>query len=295
MALHLFLIPLHIPRVLRQRSKDVHNMKLRWKSFHRFHNELPETKFGGMKGKYLATIEVEQRMCSCEMDLPDEHLLPVDPSLHSGEHMPQVRTVVHLHGAEVEPDSDGYPDAWFTRDFGKCGPRFVQKVYKYPNNQRPATLWYHDHAVGITRLNVYAGLAGMYIIRNEQERALNLPSGRYEIPLVIQDRTFNDDGSLFYPSTVNVVDPPPNFPNPSITPGVAGDTIVVNGKAWPYLNVEQRRYRFRILNGSNERFYRLFRFRAAVYSNRVRWRFAAEACQIGRISNSTCRTHRLCC
>ena len=265
MALTPFLDPLHIPRVLRpkKRSKDVTYYEVKMEEFfHQFHSELPETKVWGYEGQIPGpTIEVEQRECvhvKWMNNLPDEHLLPVDPSLHSsGEHMPQVRTVVHLHGAEVEPDSDGYPDAWFTRDFGKCGPSFVQKVYKYPNNQRPATLWYHDHAVGITRLNVYAGLAGMYIIRNEQERALNLPSGRYEIPLVIQDRTFNDDGSLFYPSTVNVVDPPPNFPNPSITPGVAGDTIVVNGKAWPYLNVEQRRYRFRILNGSNDRFYRL--------------------------------------
>jgi FtsP/CotA-like multicopper oxidase with cupredoxin domain len=152
-------------------------------------------------------------------NLPDKHFLPIDRTLHSsGEHMPEVRTVVHLHGAEVEPESDGYPDAWFTRDFEKCGPRFIQKVYKYPNNQRPTTLWYHDHAVGITRLNVYAGLAGIYIIRNEQERALNLPSGSYEMPLVIMDREFYNDGSLFYPSTID--DPPPTYPNPSITPVV---------------------------------------------------------------------------
>ena len=95
----------------------------------------------------------------------------------------------------------------------------------------------------------------MYIIRNEEENALNLPAGKYEIPLLIQDKSFNEDGSLFYPRTVN--NPPPEFPNPSITPGVAGDFIVVNGKIWPYLEVEQRKYRFRILNGSNERFYRM--------------------------------------
>jgi spore coat protein A len=104
---------------------------------------------------------------------------------------------------------------------------------------------------------VYAGLVGLYIIRNEEERSLNLPSGVYEIPLVIQDKSFNDDGSLFYPSTVDVQDPPPDFPDVSITPGFAGNTITVNGKAWPYLEVEQRKYRFRILNGSNERFYRM--------------------------------------
>lgn len=118
-------------------------------------------------------------------------------------------------------------------------------------------LWYHDHAVGITRLNVYAGLAGLYIIRNEEERALNLPSGIYEIPLVIQDKSFNSDGSLFYPTKPDVTDPPPDFPDVSITPGFAGDTIIVNGKAWPYLEVEPRKYRFRVLNASNERFYRM--------------------------------------
>lgn len=191
-------------------------------------------------------------------DLPEKHFLPIDRTLHgSGHNMPEVRTVVHLHGASVEPESDGYPDAWYTNNFGKCGPRFSQKIYKYPNKQRPAMLWYHDHAVGITRLNVYAGLVGLYIIRNEEERSLNLPSGVYEIPLVIQDKSFNDDGSLFYPSTVDVQDPPPDFPDVSITPGFAGNTITVNGKAWPYLEVEQRKYRFRILNGSNERFYRM--------------------------------------
>lgn len=116
-------------------------------------------------------------------------------------------------------------------------------------------LWYHDHALGITRLNVYAGLAGLYIIRSNEERSLNLPSGVYEIPLVIQDKSFNEDGSLFYPR--NVDNPPPTYPEVSITPGFAGDTIIVNGKAWPYLDVEQRKYRFRILNGSNERFYRM--------------------------------------
>jgi spore coat protein A len=263
MPLTPFLDPLPTPRVLRpkKRSKDITYYEVKMEEFfHQFHSELSQTKVWGYEGQLPGpTIEVEQGECTHVKwmnNLPDKHFLPIDRTLHSsGEHMPEVRTVVHLHGAEVEPESDGYPDAWFTRDFDKCGPRFIQKVYKYPNNQRPTTLWYHDHAAGITRLNVYAGLAGIYIIRNEQERALNLPSGSYEIPLVIMDREFYNDGSLFYPSTID--DPPPTYPNPSITPGVAGDYIVVNGKVWPYLNVEQRKYRFRILNGSNERFYRL--------------------------------------
>lgn len=264
MALQLFLDALPIPKVLKpkQRSKCQTYYEVIMEEFlHQFHSELTPTKVWGYEGQLPGpTIEVEEGECTHVKwinNLPDTHLLgAVDKTLHgSGEDMPEVRTVVHLHGAEVEPESDGYPEAWFTKDFEKCGPRFVHKVYKYPNTQRPATLWYHDHALGITRLNVYSGLAGMYIISNEQERALNLPSGIYEIPLVIQDKTFNSDGTLFYPK--NVANPPPNFPDISITPGVAGDTIIVNGKAWPYLEVEQRKYRFRMLNASNERFYRM--------------------------------------
>ena len=75
-------------------------------------------------------------------------------------------------------------------------------VYEYPNNQEPATLWYHDHALGITRLNVYSGMAGFYLLRDAFETALGLPSGEFEIPVVIQDREFNPDGSLFYPPTI---------------------------------------------------------------------------------------------
>lgn len=106
-------------------------------------------------------------------------------------------------------------------------------------------------------MNVYAGLAGMYIIRDKEERELNLPAGKFEIPLVIQDKSFLEDGSLFYPASVDSDELPPDFPNPSITPGFSGDFIVVNGKVWPYLEVERRKYRFRILNASNERFYRI--------------------------------------
>ena len=264
MKLTPFVDALPIPQVLRplEICKDSTYYEVRMQDFfHQFHSELAPTKVYGYEaqipGPVIETEEGLRTNIQWINNISDEkHILPVDHTLHgSHEGMPEVRTVVHLHGAEVEPESDGYPDAWFTKDFEMCGPRFTQKIYSYPNNQRATTLWYHDHSLGITRLNVYAGLAGMYIIRNEEERSLNLPSGIYEIPLVIQDKTFNDDGSLFYPS--NVQDPPPTYPEVSITPGFAGDTIIVNGKAWPYLDVEQRKYRFRILNGSNERFYRM--------------------------------------
>jgi len=264
MSLTPFVDPLPIPKVLKpvEICKDSVYYEVRMKDFfHQFHSELPPTKVWGYEGQIPGpVIENEQGICTYVQwinEISDEkHLLPYDHTLHAcHEGMPEVRTVVHLHGAEVEPDSDGHPDAWYTRDYEICGPSFTRKIYKYPNKQRAAMLWYHDHALGITRLNVYAGLAGIYIIRSKEERALNLPSGIYEIPLVIQDKTFNEDGSLFYPK--NVDNPPPTYPEVSITPGFAGDTIIVNGKAWPYLEVEQRKYRFRILNGSNERFYRI--------------------------------------
>ncbi|AEP01225.1 multicopper oxidase [Weizmannia coagulans] len=190
--------------------------------------------------------------------LPQRHFLPMDTTIldEMGTDFPEVRTVVHLHGGETEPDSDGYPEAWFTRDFNKTGPDFKKEVYEYTNSQRPATLWYHDHAIGITRLNVYAGLAGMYIIRDPKEKAFHLPSGKYEIPLLLTDRTFNNDGSLFYPRQPQ--NPGPETPDPSVVPFFLGDTILVNGKVWPYLEVEPRKYRFRIVNASNTRAYRLY-------------------------------------
>ncbi len=263
MALQPFKDALPVPRVIKPKDRncvstdyEVRMMEF----FHQFHSDLPPTKVWGYEGQLpgptFEVVQGETTHIEWKNELPQEHFLPIDRTLHScSEHMPDVRTVVHLHGAEVPPDSDGHPEAWYTADYGIWGPRFERKVYEYPNNQRAAALWYHDHSVGITRLNVYAGLAGVYIIRSNEERALNLPSGIYEVPLVIQDKSFNPDGSLFYPT--NVPNPPPEFPEVSITPGFAGDTIIVNGKAWPYMEVEPRKYRFRVLNASNERFYRL--------------------------------------
>jgi spore coat protein A len=141
--------------------------------------------------------------------------------------------VVHLHGGHVPPQSDGYPEATILP--GQA------VTYPYPNAQEGATLWYHDHALGVTRLNVYMGLAGMYLIRDAAETGLNLPRGPFEIPLVIQDRSFKADGSLEYPEAWEEE--------------FFGQTVLVNGKVWPYLDVQPRKYRFRILNGSNSRTY----------------------------------------
>jgi spore coat protein A len=225
---------------------------------HRFHKNFPLTTIWGYNGLYPGpTIEVPKDVkvkVKWENKLPKKHILPVDRTLHGTADTPEVRTVVHLHGANVAADSDGHPEAWYSRDNEFVGHKYTREVYEYTNHQPGATLWYHDHAIGITRLNVYAGLAGFYLIRDFLEERLNLPKGPYEIPILIQDKSFNPDGSLFYPDNAT---PPVDFPVPSTPSFFFGNTIAVNGKLWPYLEVEPRKYRFRILNGSNVRGYEL--------------------------------------
>jgi spore coat protein A, manganese oxidase len=160
----------------------------------------------------------------------------------------QVRVMTHLHGGFVAADSDGNP-AITPNGFG---PGQTQSVF-YTNQlpQMPASLlWFHDHGLGATRLNVFAGLAAAYLLRDQYDTGaepnpIGIPGGAYEVPLVIQDRQFNRDGTFLYPK--------------STIPGVTwigeyfGDVMLVNGKVWPFLNVEPRLYRFRILNGCNAR------------------------------------------
>ncbi|MFE7063379.1 multicopper oxidase family protein [Sutcliffiella sp. NPDC057660] len=223
------------------------------------HRDLPSTTVWGYEGIFPGpTIEVdcgEKVFIKWMNALPKRHLLPVDFTVH-GAHkdVPEVRTVVHVHGAVVEPDSDGYPDSWFSANFEQVGPTFTQKIYRYDNYMNSCTLWYHDHALGITRLNIYAGLAGMYIVRSDFERSLKLPSSAYDFPLIIQDRSFRPDGSLYYPTQP---DEPVSGLKTSVVPEFFGNTILVNGKVWPYLVVEPRKYRFRVVNASNSRFYRI--------------------------------------
>ena len=175
---------------------------------------------------------------------------------------PHARMTVHLHGAHVRPEYDGDPEAWFTYTGTngvptKTGPTYVTNEYKYPNLNNAGTYWYHDHTLGITRLNVYAGMAAYYILTDPAEAALNLPSGAYDLGLCIQDRMFNDDGSLFYPTndlmgTSDSISGAVEHPGPWV-PEFYGNMMMVNGRLWPYLEVEPRRYRFRILNGCNAR------------------------------------------
>ncbi|MFS0824588.1 multicopper oxidase family protein [Bacillus sp. 1P02SD] len=279
MSLRKFVDALPIPSILKPKDKsdDIPFYEVTMKQVkQKLHRDLPATTVWGYNGLYPGpTFEARRNepiLVKWKNELPYEHLLPVDRTLHGSDpDTPSVRTVVHLHGGRVRPENDGYPEAWFTRDFKNTGLKFVKEVYHYPNCQRATTLWYHDHALGITRLNVYAGLAGFYILRDEEEEELHLPSGKFEIPLVIQDRSFNLDpnseqfGELFYPSQPGQEPPPApqppllpidtTIPNPSVVPEFFGNTILVNGKVWPFLEVEPRKYRFRILNGSNARFY----------------------------------------
>jgi spore coat protein A len=202
-----------------------------------------------------------------ENNQPLPHLLPIDPTIHwAFDDVPNwtqygIPVVTHLHGGHTESASDGLPDAWFTPNFGLKGTGFIKgevEPYHYSNTQEAATIWYHDHALGITRLNVYAGLAGYYLITDPNEMNLQstgkLPAAPYDLGLAIQDKMFTSNGQLYYPSTAEEYDQP----NPSILPEFFGDFILVNGMTWPVLDVEPRPYRFRVLNGSDSRFYNLF-------------------------------------
>jgi len=156
---------------------------------------------------------------------------PPECHIHGAED--RAKTVVHLHGGHVPAVFDGYPEDNY--DPGES------LTFVYPNDQQPGTIWYHDHALGITRLNVYMGLAGFYLIRDEFEQSLGLPAGEFEIPLAIQDRSFFPDGSLDYPADIQEM--------------FLGDFALVNGVVWPRLDVKQGKYRFRLLNGSGTRSY----------------------------------------
>jgi spore coat protein A len=181
---------------------------------------------------------------------------PLDTGHSMVNYAGPVPAVPHLHGGEVPPELDGGPDAWFTSDGNYVGHAYYSKdgtgaknycIYRYPNSQEAANIWFHDHALGITRLNVYAGLAGAYIIT---DGAAGIPTNLPPlIPLVIQDRMFDTTGQLFFPNI------PINPEHPFWIPEFVGDTIVVNGKVWPYKAVDRQRYRMLFLNGSNARAY----------------------------------------
>ena len=215
------------------------------------HPDLPPTTLWTYNGAWPASTIVATRDQPIEVtyqnNLPTgggnrgNSILEVDTCAHGPNYYGNSKRIVtHLHGGHVPARFDGQPEYHILPG--------ENDVYEYPNNQDAATTWYHDHALGITRLNVYGGMAGFYLIADAEDtldasNAFGLPSGQYEIGLAIQDRQFNPDGSLFY--------------NAQLEDAFKGDTVVVNGKVWPYLNVNRGKYRFRILNGSQSREYNL--------------------------------------
>jgi spore coat protein A, manganese oxidase len=251
-----FVDPLPIPEIAKpQGLRPSPNDRNRQIPFYRIaarpitskvHRDLPPTNFWSFgpstPGPTFETRTDEPLLVEWVNSLPAEHFLPIDHTIHGAEiDKPAVRTVVHVHGAKTGPESDGYPEDWIVP--GKSS------LYFYPNRQDSAMLWYHDHTLGINRLNFYAGLFGTFFIRDAVEDALNLPKGNYEVPLLLYDRLLTHEGQLLYP-----VSPDPQSP---WVPEVNGNAFLVNGKLYPYLEVEPRRYRFRVLNASNARIYHL--------------------------------------
>ena len=216
------------------------------------HSQLPPAKLWGYEGQYPGPIFQAMRGRPIEVEwqnhLPVDHLFPIDPHIHGAmPPAPAVRTVPHLHGSRTTSESDGLPEKWFTPG--------NSVLYHYPNEQQATTLWYHDHALGITRLNVYAGLSGFYLLRDEREHAMGLPTGDYEIPLLLQDRTLDEQGQLLYQPTQENGS---NSPRGVWGPEFFGELPVINGAAYPHLEVEPRPYRLRVLNGANSRFFNLY-------------------------------------
>jgi FtsP/CotA-like multicopper oxidase with cupredoxin domain len=235
---------------------------------HKFHRDLPASSIWGFEGLIPGpTIEAERAQAVtvewrnqlegpfpvCDTVAPkatDADGVPVQclPGLSGGEpnrHASSLtgQTVVHLHGGLTPASYDGWAENIFAP--GQTA------VFQYPMDQRAALLWYHDHVMGITKFDVYAGLAGLWIVRDELERELGLPEGPpFEVPLLIQDRNFDTDeqgrltGRLVHKTDPDVMEAFPPF-------------TVVNGKVWPVLDVQPATYRFRMLNGSNARTYRL--------------------------------------
>jgi spore coat protein A, manganese oxidase len=244
----------------------------------KFHKDLPRTKVWGYNKSSPGPTIVAHSNQQIEIEWSNgfrensKHLfrevikamgskMPAMAHNHAHE---AIHLVAHLHGAHVPWKFDGYPEKVINDPDlpGKSYAGWVHptdsRVYQYPNHQPGTTLWYHDHLMGITRLNVYAGLAGMYWLRDDNEASLNLPAGDYEIPLMLQDRSFDDKGQLVYPFAVP--SNPADGGDPKISgeaPEFYGEYNVVNGKVLPFLEVEPRRYRFRIVNGANARFYGL--------------------------------------
>jgi spore coat protein A, manganese oxidase len=256
-----FVDPLPIPLIMPSVAPNQYEVGM-WEVERKLHRDLratrvwaygPTSELASIPGPTFEATRGTSIDVRWTNHLPSTHLLAyaIDTTLHMARPTQGIPTVVHLHGGLNDPASDGGPLGWFTQDFAEKGPSWKQEVYHYNGTLQATTLWYHDHTLGLGRLNVYAGLAGMYVLRDPANEPANLPAGTYEVPLIIQDRTLTTDGQLFYP---HVGDNPEHA---IWVPEFFGDEILVNGKVWPYLEVQPRQYRFRMLNASNARFYSL--------------------------------------
>lgn len=243
-----FVDPLPLPEILRPRLQSGRrSLTISMQEIHvKVHRDVPATRLWSYGPTAVAPL-IEARSgepldIKWVNNLPTKHFLSIDHSLHGcGPGVPDVRTATHLHGAKTRSEDDGYPDDWFVP--GKS------RTCHYPMDQEATALWYHDHAMGLTRLNTYAGLFGMLLLRDQTEDSLHLPSGKYEVPLMFYDRNLATNGQIFY-------DVSGDPKNPWI-PEFSADGILINGKIRPYLEVEPRLYRFRLLNTANSRFFLL--------------------------------------
>jgi len=257
-----FVDPLPIPVPMATAAPNKYEIGA-WPVVQKLHRDLPATHLYGygptqatatFPGMTIVATRGTPTTVHWTDHLPLPHVLDyaIDPTIDKADVTTGVPISPHVHGGEQEPQSDGGVFTWFTPGFAEKGPGWAKETYVYANRQQAATLWYHDHAYGFTRLNPYAGLAGFYILRDPKKEPAPLPTGKYDIPIVIQDKDVFPNGDLFYPT---------GGENPLIhpiwVPEAFFNMIVVNGKAWPYLNVEQHGYRFRFLDGSNARFYSL--------------------------------------
>jgi len=247
---------LYLPQILKPSNKcgiDRYTITME-EAIVNLHPQIPNTKLWLYNGDVHPQMINAIRYCPVNVkwvnDLSKKHILAdyIDHTLDgAGPGIPNVRVIVHLHGGEQAPQNDGFPLDWYTPGHSVN--------FHYPNEQHATTLFWHDHAMAITRLNVYAGLGGgVYIIRDpEIEEGLHLPSGKYEIPLVITDKTFATDGSIIYPNH----EPGVPFPDNHWQTHFLGLMILVNNVVWPYLEVKRSLYRFRIISASDTRSYSL--------------------------------------
>ncbi len=282
--------PALIPDITTYPGTDYYKIPIVQGVTHKFHRDLPATKTYSYFGEppangfhYLGPTIIAKKGRPVKIKFTNSlptgnHLLhdAVDTTIigsldkKGNPWTDENRVAIHLHGGKTRPEFDGGPRDWFSpvgsdqsnpyQDAATFG-KMDNYTYEYSSDQSATLLWYHDHAWAITRFNPFCGMAAAYILRDDGEQALidgtngqTIPSGNYEVPIVLQDKLLDHiTGAMIYP---NIGISPSN--HPKWIPEYFGDTPVVNGRAYPYLEVEPRRYRIRFLNGSNARFYNIF-------------------------------------